>query len=316
MNCTASRAVAIAKAENGTKETGSNINKYAAYIDKNCPGFYNGKKQGVPYCDVFFDYCIIKACDGDYKKAEKVLCQPANSAGAGCVYSYGYYKAAGRTGKTPRLGAQIFFGSSEKTLSHTGMVISISDDGKKITTEEGNSDNQVKQHTYTLGAKGSKIFGFGYPKYDEEPAEKPTPSTEKPADDPKPEKSIDQLAAEVIQGKWGNGRERAEKLTAAGYNYQAVQNRVNEILKAGSSSEDDEPEEPAEDPSGDQKKEPKTYHVHVSTDRHYLRIRSGPGTVYPEIGKLKNGQAVKVYEIKGSWGRIGTGKWASMSYLI
>lgn len=177
MACTASRAVAIAKAENGTKETGNNINKYAAYIDKNCPNFYNGKKQGVPYCDVFFDYCIIKDCDGDYKKAEKVLCQPPKSAGAGCVYSYGYYKAAGRTGKTPKLGAQVFFGSSEKTLSHTGMVISISADGKKFTTEEGNSDNMVKQHTYTIGAKGSKVFGFGYPKYDAEPASKPAASS-------------------------------------------------------------------------------------------------------------------------------------------
>lgn len=43
-------------------------------------------------------------------------------------------------------------------------------------------------------------------------------------------KSIDELANEVIAGKWGNGEERKARLTQAGYNYQEVQNRVNQIL--------------------------------------------------------------------------------------
>lgn len=45
-----------------------------------------------------------------------------------------------------------------------------------------------------------------------------------------PEKTIDELAYEVIRGEWGNGQERYDKLTAAGYDYDAVQSRVNEIL--------------------------------------------------------------------------------------
>lgn len=44
-------------------------------------------------------------------------------------------------------------------------------------------------------------------------------------------KSVDTLAKEVIAGKWGNGDERKKKLTAAGYDYNAVQKRVNEMLK-------------------------------------------------------------------------------------
>ena len=44
-------------------------------------------------------------------------------------------------------------------------------------------------------------------------------------------KSVDTIAREVIQGKWGNGEERKQKLTAAGYNYSAVQKRVNELLR-------------------------------------------------------------------------------------
>lgn len=38
------------------------------------------------------------------------------------------------------------------------------------------------------------------------------------------------LAYEVIQGDWGNGEERKERLEAAGHDYDTVQQRVNEIL--------------------------------------------------------------------------------------
>ena len=43
-------------------------------------------------------------------------------------------------------------------------------------------------------------------------------------------KTTDALAYEVIQGDWGNGEERKERLEAAGYDYDAVQQKVNEIL--------------------------------------------------------------------------------------
>lgn len=43
-------------------------------------------------------------------------------------------------------------------------------------------------------------------------------------------KSVDTIAKEVIQGKWGNGTDRKTRLTNAGYDYNAVQKRVNEIL--------------------------------------------------------------------------------------
>ncbi len=44
-------------------------------------------------------------------------------------------------------------------------------------------------------------------------------------------KSIDEIAREVIQGKWGNGTDRKNRLTNAGYDYNAVQKRVNELMK-------------------------------------------------------------------------------------
>lgn len=47
----------------------------------------------------------------------------------------------------------------------------------------------------------------------------------------KPGKTVDELAREVIRGLWGNGADRRNRLTAAGYDYEAVQKRVNELLK-------------------------------------------------------------------------------------
>lgn len=47
---------------------------------------------------------------------------------------------------------------------------------------------------------------------------------------PSATKSIDQIAREVIAGKWGNDPQRTQKLTAAGYDAAAVQKRVNQLL--------------------------------------------------------------------------------------
>ena len=56
------------------------------------------------------------------------------------------------------------------------------------------------------------------------PAPAPTPAPE-PA-----KKTNEQLADEVLEGKWDNGEARKKKLTDAGYNYQAVQDIVNKKL--------------------------------------------------------------------------------------
>ena len=47
-------------------------------------------------------------------------------------------------------------------------------------------------------------------------------------------KSVDEIAREVIRGDWGNGSDRTKRLSAAGYDANAVQNRVNEILGGSS----------------------------------------------------------------------------------
>lgn len=49
-------------------------------------------------------------------------------------------------------------------------------------------------------------------------------------------KTNQQVALEVIQGKWGNGSERKQKLTKAGYNYNNVQTIVNALMKGDTSA--------------------------------------------------------------------------------
>lgn len=44
-------------------------------------------------------------------------------------------------------------------------------------------------------------------------------------------KSIEEIAKEVIGGKWGNGANRKTALEKAGYNYKEVQSAVNKLLK-------------------------------------------------------------------------------------
>ena len=140
----------------------NNWNKYAAYIDSTYPNFYNGKKNGYDWCDIFVDYCMLKSFG--LKKTLELTGQPMNSCGAGCVFSYGYYKAKGRTGKTPKVGAQVFFGTTEDDLYHTGIVEKF--DSNYVYTIEGNSSDVVARRTYSRS--GSAIYGYGYPSYDTE----------------------------------------------------------------------------------------------------------------------------------------------------
>ncbi|ORX86305.1 hypothetical protein BCR32DRAFT_325061 [Anaeromyces robustus] len=51
-----------------------------------------------------------------------------------------------------------------------------------------------------------------------------------------PKKSIEEIAQDVIDGKYGSGQERKEKLEAEGYNYSEVQKKVNQLVSGGSNT--------------------------------------------------------------------------------
>lgn len=222
MKTTANKVVEIAKSQIGNHETGTNKNKYAADLDKTT--MYNGKKQGVAWCDVFVDWCVWTACGQNVSDAEYTLCQPDKSCGAGCKYSMEYYKAKKRFYSSPAVGDQIFF-TNGSTINHTGIVTAVSNG--KVSTVEGNSDDAVKAHTYTLTSK--KIAGYGRPRYETAAATTPTSNVSNLLSDA----MINNLAVRVIRGDFGNGATRKSKLNGLGYGdiYSIVQKRVNQLLK-------------------------------------------------------------------------------------
>ena len=75
------------------------------------------------------------------------------------------------------------------------------------------------------------IVTEGYPREDEKPTTKPSakPKSEKAAG--KAKKNIEEVAREVVAGKWGNNPERTNKLIKAGYVPAEVQAVVNKLLK-------------------------------------------------------------------------------------
>lgn len=78
-----------------------------------------------------------------------------------------------------------------------------------------------------------------------------------------PAKSVDEVAREAIRGEWGNGSDRRQRLEAAGYDYDTVQDRVNAIL-TGDESEQPTPAEPVEPaPEPEQPATDKLYRVQV-----------------------------------------------------
>lgn len=100
---------------------------------------------------------------------------------------------------------------------HIGYVESIS--GGTITCIEGNKGEAVARRSIPVG--WGYIRGYARPKYAS--GGYPVPST------PSTGKSITEVAKEVLAGQWGNGDARRNALQAAGYDYAAVQAKVNEL---------------------------------------------------------------------------------------
>ncbi len=130
--------------------------------------FYRGNKQGQPWCDVFVDWCFVKAYGT--RIARKLLRQPILSRGAGCRYSYGYFEKAGQIEKDPLPGDQIFF-QEDGIICHTGIVEDVR--GGRVYTIEGNTSDEagivpnggcVARKCYDLSNPG--IAGYGRPHYE------------------------------------------------------------------------------------------------------------------------------------------------------
>lgn len=176
-----------------TANAGSNNRtKYARDLD--AVSFYNGKKQGVAWCDVFVDWCFVQAYG--LEAAIVLTNQPLgkNNCGAGCKYSRQYYKDKGQLYDTPLAGDQVFFwpkdGIGGSAIQHTGLVYAV--DSSYVYTVEGNTSGAsgvvangggVCKKKYKRSYE--RLAGFGRPNYSttiiEEPAQPSQPAASAPA---------------------------------------------------------------------------------------------------------------------------------------
>lgn len=159
---------------------------------------------------------------------------------------------------------------------HIGFVEAVN--GNTITTIEGNLSGYVARRTIKVA--DGRIRGYAAPKYSEETSGG---------------KTIDELAKEVIGGQWGIGTARMNALTACGYDYDAVQARVNQILLGV------------------------PFDVYVNTA--VLNIRTGPGTNYSATGVYTGkGRFTIVSKQDGvgsktGWGKLSDGRgWIALDY--
>ncbi len=120
--------------------------------------------------------------------------------------------------------------SGNNGAGHVAIVEKIIDSNTIYTSESGYGGsafwNSTRRNTNGRWGLGSAYTFRGCivnPAIGKVVAPTPTPSAKK---------SIDEVAKEVIRGEWGNGDERYNRLTNAGYNYNEVQAKVNELLNS------------------------------------------------------------------------------------
>lgn len=108
-------------------------------------------------------------------------------------------------------------------------------------------------------------------------------------------KSIEEVAKEVIAGKYGNGEARKTAITNAGYDYASVQAKVNEIVNGSKTSSFT------------------AYKVKVTTSA--LNIRSGAGTNNKVVGVIRDRGVYTIVDEKSGWGKLKSGAgWISLKY--
>ena len=136
------------------------------------------------------------------------------------------YKGSCKTGMTPKVGACMVWEGKGDLAGHVAIVEKVYNNNHVYTSESGYGSSAFwNQHRYNNNGRWGCGSNYSFKGFIYNPAVK-----DEPAPAPKPSKSVDELAQEVIAGLWGNQPERQQRLEAAGYDYYAVQAKVNEIL--------------------------------------------------------------------------------------
>lgn len=301
------RLIEIAKAEVGylEKKTNSNLDsktanagtnnytKYARDLDS-IKGFYNGKKNGYAWCDMFVDWCFVKAFG--VERAKELLNH--GTLGAGCTYSAQYYKKNNQWYNSPKIGDQIFFKNSKGSIIHTGIVVNF--DSKKVYTIEGNTSSDpgvvanggsVNDKSYNLNS--SSIAGYGRPNYKEEEVVKTEVKYVYNCTSLNVRKTPNGTIVRTIKkGTQVNVYEIGGSWARIGTNEWCFSKYLS-------------------------KTKPSSYPTKTVYNCTALNVRKGAGTKYGIVRTLKRGDKVTIYKINGNWAKISSSKeeWCSSSYL-
>lgn len=197
---TAQELINIAKNEVGCKENPANSNnvKYNTwYYGKSVSG------AAYPWCAAFVSWCFRSA---------QGLCLKT----ASCLTMLQWFEARGQIVTDPSPGDIVFFHylTNARRTNHVGIVIGV--EGKIIRTVEGNTSVTSNDNGGSVmeRMRNKNIVAYARPKYS---------GTVK--------KSNEEIALEVINGEWGTGVVRRQRLTQAGYDYMTIQNLVNKLLR-------------------------------------------------------------------------------------
>lgn len=179
------------------------INKVTGSVLPNCVGYAYGR---------FMEMAKIESCKLSTADAERW---------------YGHISDGYERGTEPKVGAIICFrkGSASNAKDghgHVAVVEKVNADGSVLCSMSnyGGKRWELKTYSKPYNTSTGLIFqGYIYNPYLEEKGYNGVQM-----------KSIDELAQEVLNGVWGNGWNRENALKQAGYDYDAVQKRVNEIM--------------------------------------------------------------------------------------
>lgn len=198
-------------------------------------GGYSTCIQGSPtdsHCNVLSN-CVGYAC-GRFNEIIGAMKYPSLNCNAENFIERAKNTYGLEISSVPTLGGIMVW--QKGTLSgndgagHVAVVEKIIDSNTIYTSESGYGGsafwNSTRRNTNGRWGLGSAYTFRGCivnPAIGKVVAPTPTPSAKK---------NVDEVAKEVIRGEWGNGDERYNRLTNAGYNYNEVQAKVNELLNS------------------------------------------------------------------------------------
>ena len=282
------RVLTFARAELGYKESpaNSNMTKYGKWYGL----------DGNPWCMMFvmwlFDQAGIL-----FDQSGGLLALPKRTAS--CSDLMNAAKAAGCFITNPKQfqsGDVVIF-----TFGHTGILESVRADGVLMTIEgnTGTTNQANGGQVMRKNRKASQCYGVVRPDWEAAAKTLQEAQQQALAKMPTVKLPIAVAAQQALDGMYGNGSERKQKLSGMGYTpdeMQEIQHIIN-LLSGGG------------------------WRVQVCVSSQ-LNIRSAPGKQGRIKGQLQNGAIVTVTEVRpgdgsdSGWGRLCDGSgWISLDWV-